>query len=103
MADAIVMLLLNTGLRVDELVTLSWQRVNLQARSGWIDVVGKGDKHRRLQLNAGARKALEAIQSIPSEDDAVFLGKRGPGARDRVLGCRTRQTRKRYQRPPASF
>jgi integrase/recombinase XerD len=32
MADAIVMLLLNTGLRVDELVTLTWQRVNLSQR-----------------------------------------------------------------------
>src|SRR5438552_1652738 len=62
MAAAIVTLLLNTGLRVDELVTLTWQRVTLQARSGWIDVVGKGDKHRRLPLNVEARKALEVIQ-----------------------------------------
>src|SRR5438874_2260465 len=45
-ADAIVTLLLNTGLRVDELVTLTLQRIHLQARSGWIEVVGKGDKRR---------------------------------------------------------
>ena len=43
MADAIVVLLLNTGLRVDELVMLTWQRVSVRARSGWIDVVGKGE------------------------------------------------------------
>jgi integrase len=80
MADAIVMLLLNTGLRVDELVTLTWQQVNLKARSGWIDVVGKGEKRRRLPLNVEARKALEAIQPVPVDDvgGAVFRGKRGP-------------------------
>jgi integrase/recombinase XerC len=80
MADAIVSLLLNTGLRVNELVTLTWQRVHLQARSGWIDVIGKGDKRRRLPLNAEARKALEAIQPSPADHvvDAVFRGKRGP-------------------------
>src|SRR6266567_2759788 len=38
-AETIVMLLLNTGLRVNELVTLTWDRVHLQPRSGWIDVV----------------------------------------------------------------
>jgi len=80
MAEAIVMLLLNTGLRVDELVTLTWEGVHLQAHSGWIDVVGKGDKHRRLPLNAEARNSLEAIQPLPVDHvgGAVFLGKRGP-------------------------
>ena len=80
MADAIVTMLLNTGLRVDELVTLTWQCVTLQARSGWIDIVGKGDKRRRLPLNAEARKALDAIRPIPLDDagSAVFCGKRGP-------------------------
>jgi len=80
MADAVVTLLLNTGLRVDELVTLTWQRVRLQPRSGWIDVVGKGDKRRRLPLNAEARKALEAIQPAPADNGvgALFRGKRGP-------------------------
>jgi integrase/recombinase XerD len=80
MAEALVMLLLNTGLRVDELVTLTWQRIHLQARSGWLAVVGKGDKHRRLPLNVEARKALGAIQPTPPDNAmaAVFHGKRGP-------------------------
>src|ERR1700674_590256 len=80
MADAIVTLLLNPGLRVDELVTLTWERVRLQPRSGWIDVVGKGDKRRRLPLNAEARKALEAVQPTSADDagGVVFRGKRGP-------------------------
>jgi site-specific recombinase XerC len=80
MAEAIVMVLLNTRLRVDELVRLHWERVRLQPRSGWIDVVGKGDKHRHLPLNGEARKALEAIQPEPPEQasGAIFRGKRGP-------------------------
>ena len=81
MAEAIVILLHNTGLRVDELVTLTCQRIQLHARSGWIDVIGKGDKRRRLPLNVEARKALEAIQPVPVDDvdvgGAVFRGKRG--------------------------
>jgi integrase len=52
MADAIVMLPVNTGLRADEVVTLTWQRVNLQVRSGWIDVVGNLDKRLRMRLRA---------------------------------------------------
>jgi len=80
MADAIVTMLLNTGLRVDELVTLTWQGVHLHPRSGWINVVGKGDKRRRLPLNAEARNSLEAICPTPSESavGTVFRGKRGP-------------------------
>jgi integrase len=34
MADAIVITLLNTGLRVDELVSLMWSDLVLQPRSG---------------------------------------------------------------------
>ena len=46
----------------------------------WIDVVGKGDKHRRLPLNAVARRALDAILPTPLDDagGAIFCGKRGP-------------------------
>jgi integrase len=78
---AMATLLVKTGLRVDELATLTWQHVEVRARSGWINVVGKDDKRRRLSLNAEARKALELIQPTPAEYAAVgtiFLGKRGP-------------------------
>jgi site-specific recombinase XerD len=40
-ANAIVTTLLNTGLRVDELARLTWDRVLLQPRSGWVQVIGK--------------------------------------------------------------
>jgi site-specific recombinase XerD len=80
MAEAIVATLLNTGLRVDELVGLRWEGVHLQPRSGWIDVVGKGDKHRRLPLNRDAGQALEAVRvQLPGQPSgAIFRGKRGP-------------------------
>jgi site-specific recombinase XerD len=76
MADAIVTTLLNTGLRAEELVTTTWDRVTLQPRSGWLDVVGKRGKHRRVPLNAEARAALLAIRD-PVATGAVFRGKRG--------------------------
>jgi len=52
----------------------------VRAHPGWIDVVGKGEKRRRLPLNVEARKALEAIQRVPVDavGGAVFRGKRGP-------------------------
>lgn len=77
MADAIVTTLLNTGLRVDELVRLTWEDVVLRDRSGLAAIKGKGAKVRTVPLNAGVREALRAIQPGMAEG-AVFRGKRGP-------------------------
>lgn len=77
MVDAIVTTLINTGLRVDELSRMTWERVTIQPRSGWLDVVGKRGKHRRVPLNAEARAALMAVRTGASTG-AVFRGKRGP-------------------------
>ncbi len=77
MTDAVVTTLINTGLRAEELVTTTWERVTIQPRSGWLDVVGKRGKHRRVPLNAEARAALLAIHG-PGATGAVFRGKRGP-------------------------
>ena len=56
MADAIVTTLLNTGLRVDELVSLTWSDLVLQPRSGKAFIKrGKGDKARIVPLNATVR------------------------------------------------
>jgi site-specific recombinase XerD len=75
--DAIVTLLLNTGLRVEELARLNWERVSIQPRSGWLQIVGKRQKHRRIPLNAEAREALLAMRPQDAAG-AVFRGKRGP-------------------------
>jgi site-specific recombinase XerD len=78
MVDAIVTTLLNTGLRVDELVHLAWSDVMLQPRSGHASVRrGKGNKARLIPLNATVRQALGAIRPVPA-DGPIFRGKRGP-------------------------
>ncbi len=77
MADAIVTTLLNTGLRVDELVRLTWEKVVLRDRSGQASIQGKGEKVRTVPLNAGVREALRAIQPTVAEG-LIFRGKRGP-------------------------
>jgi integrase len=76
---AVVVLLLETGLRVAELVDLTWERVTLRERSGWADVVGKRGKHRRVPLNAAARNVLDVIRPAGEHASGPLLrGKRGP-------------------------
>jgi integrase len=78
MVDAIVTTLLNTGVRVDELVNLTWADVMLQPRSGRASIErGKGNEARVVPLNTVVRDALGAIQPAPAEGP-VFRGKRGP-------------------------
>jgi integrase/recombinase XerC len=78
MADAIVTTLLNTGLRVDELVSLTWSDLVLQPHSGKAFIKrGKGDKARVVPLNATVREAFGAIRPSIAEGP-VFRGKRGP-------------------------
>jgi site-specific recombinase XerD len=78
MVEVIVTTLLNTGLRVDELVHLAWSDVTLQPRSGHASIKrGKGDKARLVPLNAAVREALGAIRPALAEGP-IFRGKRGP-------------------------
>jgi integrase/recombinase XerC len=103
MADAIVTTLINTGLRVEELVTTTWERVTIQPRAGWLEVVGKRDKHRRVPFNAEARAALLAIRG-GAATGAIFCGKRGPyTARHPLPGRRARPARQREPRASAPF
>jgi site-specific recombinase XerD len=80
MTDAIVTTLLNTGLRVDELVHLTWEDVALRPRSGTARIRGKGEKMRVVPLNAPVREALAAVQPVAPAGAtwAIFRGKRGP-------------------------
>jgi site-specific recombinase XerD len=79
MADAIATTLLNTGLRVDELVRLTWEDVRLRPRSGTARIRGKGEKVRVVPLNATVREALAALRPAPpAATGAIFRGKRGP-------------------------
>lgn len=75
---AIIQLLLQTGIRVGEIVNLEIRDLKLYDRSGEIRVVdAKGGKERIIPLNSPARKALRNyLEGRKLEDaKAVFLSK----------------------------
>jgi site-specific recombinase XerD len=78
--QAIVFLLLNTGLRVNELSELDLADVEMSERKGKVIVrSGKGGKRREVPLNVEARRALSAYMEAREEDDsqALFLSQQG--------------------------
>lgn len=78
--QAIVKILLNTGLRVSELCALKWSHITLSERKGKLSVnAGKGVKYREIPLNKEVRFALEALDypSHAGVDEFVFQGQRG--------------------------
>ncbi|GGE11847.1 tyrosine recombinase XerC [Marinithermofilum abyssi] len=79
---AILLLFLNTGMRVSELVGLNMNSIQLDGGILRVVVLGKGGKERMLKLNQTARSALEAYMKqrprdgVPKEhQDALFLNK----------------------------
>ena len=76
---AILLLLMNTGLRVSEVAGLRLDDLKLSERKGEVSVRGKGSKVRTVPLNADARKALkEYLAKRPHADhQAVFVGQKG--------------------------
>jgi integrase/recombinase XerC len=78
---ALIKLLLNTGLRVQELCALTWRDVALSTRKGTLTVrSGKGGKRRQVPLNQSARGALLAMgyQEHAGKRTHIFAGQRGP-------------------------
>jgi len=89
--QAIVVLLLHTGLRAREVCTITRGQVRLGKRSGTLTVHGKRNKYREIPLNATARAALVAYDSSllkPSRDPTpLFLSqKRHTQLTERGLG-----------------
>lgn len=75
---AVVILLLNSGLRISELCALSIKDIELTDRKGRLIVrQGKGGKHREVPLNSLARDSLKAWIKVHSKSDSLFEGKRG--------------------------
>ena len=78
--QAIILVLLNTGLRVRELSDLNLDDVEMSERKGRIIVrSGKGNKRREVPVNAEARRALSAYMEAREEDDnqALFVSQQG--------------------------
>lgn len=70
----IIELLLSTGCRVSELVSLTLDRYDQE--SGSISVIGKGNKERLLYLNAKAKLALEKyLVDVPHASGPAFYGR----------------------------
>lgn len=77
---ALVQLMLQTGLRVSEVINLQWQDITIYERSGSVRVVdSKGHKERTVPLNSTARKAISSyIQDRELEMiTPLFLSKQG--------------------------
>lgn len=77
---AAVSVMLEAGLRVDEVHQLDKTDITLHERSGFVLVRhGKGEKERKVPLNDIARKALSAWIELRSDDNpALFDGKSTP-------------------------
>ncbi len=88
--EALLNLLLYTGLRVSECAALRVEDVVLSGKDPRVIVrSGKGRKYREVPLHKTARQALEAYLAVrPADrDNALFLGQRG------ALGARGMQFR----------
>ncbi len=76
----LVKLLLNTGLRVNELCRLTWQDSSVAARKGHLVIrQGKGHKYREVPLNKTARQALLNLgyHQYAGTTRAIVMGQRG--------------------------
>ena len=76
----IVKLLLNTGLRVQEVCNLKWHDVVISDRKGKLIVnQGKGNKRREIPLNKDARDALLEFgyAKLAGQENFIFNGQRG--------------------------
>jgi integrase/recombinase XerC len=73
--------LLNSGLRIQELCSLTWADVQMTDRKGTLTVRhGKGAKRRHIPLNADARHAFVRLgyHEHAGKDAVIFTGQRGP-------------------------
>lgn len=79
--EALLILFLNTGLRLSEVAALNLTDVEINARSGRVLVrQGKGRKSRTVPLNHHARTALQAwlaVRTRTSASKALWLSQKG--------------------------
>ncbi len=93
--QAIVIMLLNTGLRISELCALDMNDVEIGERKGVVHVrAGKGEKARGVPLNKTARDSLRAWLKVRRRADdehkddvvkSVFVGQRGDPLQPRAV------------------
>ncbi|MBN2267721.1 MAG: tyrosine-type recombinase/integrase [Candidatus Babeliaceae bacterium] len=77
---ALVMFLLNTGLRLAEVAALTLDDIEINERSGKVVVrQGKGGKFREVPMNATARSSVSEWLDVrpKSKSDSLFLSQKG--------------------------
>jgi len=86
--QAILVFLLNTGLRLQELCDLRMSDLTIGERGGEVVVRhGKGGNHRTIPLNLDARKALREWLGVKdSNTDEVFTSRRSGALSPRGVG-----------------
>ena len=75
---AIVQLLINTGIRLNELVHLDREDIQITERKGSITIrYGKGNKERKIPLSPETRRAiLKYLETREDQHEALFLSNR---------------------------
>lgn len=75
--QSILLLFLNTGMRVSELINLNLNNLQKDAESMHVIILGKGGKERMLKLNSQAQTALQTYldERPKTEVSALFLNK----------------------------
>lgn len=75
---ALVELIYACGLRVSEVVALTWGKID--RASEMVEVLGKGSKTRLVPIGSHALAALDALaaETGSARSDPVFLGRNGP-------------------------
>lgn len=94
---AIIELLMATGMRVSELVSLTLDDIKISDRKGSVIIRdGKGNKSRTIPLNKDARKAiLNYLKNRkPVESNQLFIGQRGSMTEDGVRKLINRYAKK---------
>jgi len=83
-----ITLLLHTGLRAQELCTLTREQVHVGKRNGTLRIIGKRLKVRDVPLNATARTILSAyLETLPKESTYLFPSEKTQEAlTERALG-----------------
>ncbi|SHE99327.1 integrase/recombinase XerC [Desulfofundulus australicus DSM 11792] len=75
---ALLAILLHTGLRISEAVSLHVEDLVIRERSGWVTVrEGKGGKRREVPLNVTARRIIQEWLTVHPGGDWLFPGRKG--------------------------
>ena len=85
---ALLELFYSSGLRLSELCGLRWPDLDLA--SGFVTVLGKGSKQRKVPVGSHARRAIEAWrdEQKPARDAFVFPGRNGNAISQRAVQIR---------------